>query len=1241
MEGRRGGRGRGRSRGRIAPGQRPVSETQRISIAQQLGIFQRSNERELTFQAGLSNHDRAVVHSECRKYGFTSKSYGKGDRRQVKVRKPRTSGRAHKDVFDLTFKPQALDILQRHCQQHPLTPEERVDMESDGAGGLPRVDGGGTTSGGGGAGRSRRGGGGGGEAARFTPEQVATRHATWAARQATPEAAALAASRAALPIAAFREEILAAIDSNQVVLVAGETGCGKTTQVPQYLLEQAWAAGRGCRIMCTQPRRISAISIAERVAVERGERCGENVGYTIRLESSGGPASSLMFCTNGVLLRMLTHGEGLATVTHIIVDEIHERDRFADFLLVLVRRLLPAHPALRVLLMSATLHVELFSGYFDGCPVVRVPGFTHPVQDFYLEDVLALLDAPAPAEGSGGGRGRVEAAILQAFMHGQDADFDLLLEVTGAASLDDGDAGAPCINLAHPETGATPLMAAAGKGRLADAQALLASGADPLARARDGSTAADWAASFGHADVAEALREHAQAAQHAQSVAASALALSEYQAGADADEVDLELVQSLLEHICGEGHFARPGEAAPTLGAVLIFLPGWDEIMRLKDRLESSDEFGSGRYQVLPLHSMVPAADQRRVFVRPPRGMRKLVLATNIAETAVTIDDVVCVINSGRHKEKSYDPYTNVSTLQAAWVSKASERQRRGRAGRCQKGICFHLYSRARSAGLSGFQVPELQRSPLDELCLQVKLLEGRGFGETHVASFLEQAVEPPPAAAVANALRLLEAIGALEERTERLTVLGRHLAALPLPPRVGKMLLYGVLFGCLDPVLTVACCMAYRDPWVLPLAAGARQAAQAARAALAAGAGCGSDHLALVCAFNGWAAARAGGRGGERRYAAQHSVSGGTMAMVEGMRAQLLGELMARGFTASLASASRNAADAGLVRSVLAAGFYPQVGRLLPASDGAGRERKGAVILTAKQEKVRVHASSVNSGLSAPAAPQRRSQAPRPCPLMIFEEVTRTESQLGVRQCTAVNPHVLPLVAAHVRPQGRRTNDWDALGGSSDGGRDSDGGAPASGAANGRLAAIALGNGAGAGNGVTAGERLLEAEAPMGGSEDGSSSDEGEEDEADEGNEADEADGLDEERLPAAGGGHRGRGQRSWRGAGDEEGSETSSYGDAEHAKVVVDGWLTLRVPGDALSPLLCLRRRLAACFDAKVAHPREPLSAAQTDALRTAAALFSLEAGGAGSGASLGAPPHTACAFFNQRTTALVHTM
>ena len=873
------------ARGRMAAGQRPIAESTRLDVVAALLRFREAGgEQELAFPPGLSNDDRALVHQECRKYGFTSKSYGKGEARFVRVSKPRApggpgGGGSAPPASWLPLPPPACRALADLFARDPLSAAEAEALAAE-----ARAGAGGAGGGGGGRGapsphpaaaaapgegaaaagrRGKRKGKGGGAGAapdparaeNFPPERVARELAALRARR-RPD---VEGPRARLPIAEHRARIVEAVGRHRVVLVAGATGCGKTTQVPQYLLEAEWEAGRACRVVCTQPRRLSAVSVADRIATEMGEPVGRSVGYSIRLEGRGGPESSVVFCTNGVLLRQLTQTGGLAAsggrggavagATHLIVDEIHERDKFADFLLVILRDLLAADPGLRVVLMSATMQMGLFSQYFGGCPVVEVPGFVYPVEQLYLDDIVPEVYAASPAAAASA-RGAVEApaemqeAIMQAFLQGSDAAFARLLELAGAAaagappSASPGGAAAPLVNARHRETGATALMVAAGKGRAAEVSVLMANGADPELRSRDGGRAVDWATRFGHFAVAEALLQCAEALAHVQRTAGAAQELSRYQMAANPEEVDLDLVARILRHVALQSADAaatqrRKGQIGP--GAALVFLPGWDEISRLKDLLEASPPFSdAARFRVLPLHSMVPSAEQRKVFQSPGPGVMKIVLATNIAETAVTIDDIVYVINSGRHKEKSYDAYTAVSTLQTAWISQASAQQRKGRAGRCRPGVCFHLYSRARSEGLDEFQLPELKRTPLEEIGLQIKVMQEKSGGADSIAAFLAKAVEPPAAKAVENAVDLLRAIGALAPEGEALTELGRHLAAFPLPPQVGKMLLFGSLFGCLDPVLTAACAAAYRDPWVIPVDTRARRAADAARSGAA-----------------------------------------------------------------------------------------------------------------------------------------------------------------------------------------------------------------------------------------------------------------------------------------------------------------------------------------------------------------------------------------------------------------------
>ena len=201
--------------------------------------------------------------------------------------------------------------------------------------------------------------------------------------------------RRSLPMWKYKTQLLNLIRNNQVVIVSGETGCGKTTQLPQFLLEEAISSGSiaSTNIICTQPRRISAMSVSKRVADERGEMLGDMVGFQIRMMSQKSPNTRLLFCTSGILLRKLIHDRGLENVSHVIVDEIHERGMNEDFLLIILRNLLSERPDLRVILMSATLDAKTFSEYFSNAPTVHVPGFMHPVREHFLEDVLESTGA--------------------------------------------------------------------------------------------------------------------------------------------------------------------------------------------------------------------------------------------------------------------------------------------------------------------------------------------------------------------------------------------------------------------------------------------------------------------------------------------------------------------------------------------------------------------------------------------------------------------------------------------------------------------------------------------------------------------------------------------------------------------------------------------------------------------------------------------------------------------------------
>ncbi|CAN6465233.1 unnamed protein product [Victoria cruziana] len=953
-------------------GKRHVAEATKIRIAKRLEDFRVGNSEVFTFEADLTNTERAEVHILCRKMGMVSKSSGKGQQRRVSVFKTR-----QKKPFEET---------KRSCSKKESRPKI-----CDSSFCKPTM--------------SKR------EMKRKMDLLALKIRESQQLRKISEE-------RSKLPIASFSDAITLSVESHQVVLISGETGCGKTTQVPQYLLDDMWRKGKNCKIVCTQPRRISAISVAERIACERGEGVGESIGYKIRLESKGGKHSSIMFCTNGILLRLLI-GMGVGTskregkidsneskareITHIIVDEIHERDRFADFMLAVLRDQLPLWPNLRLVLMSATIDAERFSQYFCGCPIIRVPGFTYPVKIYHLENILSILISSDADHANADGLGS-EASLTQLTEEYRTAmdksislasvndEFEPLLELIST------EVSPEIHNYQHSSTGATPLMVFARKGRVGDVCMLLSFGADCFVRDNDGRTALDWAAS-GNNEVREVLKSHML--KHDLESAEEKQLLQKYLSTVNQDHVDIVLIEKLLKRICIDS----------AEGAILVFFPGWEDISQSRERLLSSPFFSdSSKIQIIVLHSMIPSMEQKKVFKCPPSGVRKIILSTNIAETAVTIDDVVYVIDSGRKKEKSYDPYNNVSTLQSSWISKASAKQREGRAGRCQPGICYHLYSKARAASLPDYDVPELKRTPIEELCLQVKLLDPR----FKIVEFIQRTLDPPVFEAINNAVVVLQEIGALTE-DENLTELGEKLGSLPVHPLTSKMLLFAVLMNCLDPALTLACMSGYRDPFVLPIIPDEKKKAKAAKLELASLYGGHSDQLALIAAFDCWKGAKAEGQ--EQKFCSQYFISPSVMNMLLGLRKQLQFELIQNGFIPKdFSNCSLNSKDPGIVRAIIVAGMYPMVGRLLPRLKNGQK----AVVETANGAKVRLHPHSSNFNLSSSKCLTR--------PLLVYDEVTRGDGCIYIKNCTLVGPYPLLLLATEmvVAPANDNEDEYD-----------------------------------------------------------------------------------------------------------------------------------------------------------------------------------------------------------------------
>ncbi|NXH12914.1 YTDC2 helicase, partial [Bucco capensis] len=330
------------------------------------------------------------------------------------------------------------------------------------------------------------------------------------------------------------------------------------------------------------------------------------------------------------------------------------------------------------------------------------------------------------------------------------------------------------------------------------------------------------------------------------------------------------------------------------------------------------------------------------------------------------------------------------------------------RAGRCQPGICFRLFSRLRFQNMLEFQTPELLRMPLQELCLHTKLLAPINCP---IVDFLMKAPDPPPALIVRNAVQMLKTIDAMDP-WEDLTALGYHLTELPVEPHLGKMVLCAVLLKCLDPVLTVACTLAYRDPFVLPAVASQKRAVMLCRKRFAAGTF--SDHMTLLRAFQGWQKARS--EGWERAFCEKNFLSQATMEIILGMRTQLLGQLRASGFVrarggADIKDVNTNSENWAVVKAALVAGMYPNLVHV---------DRENLVLTGPKEKKVRFHPTSVLSQSQNKKIPSANGQAAAlqalPTDWLIYDEMLRAPRIANIRCCSLVTPGTVALFCGPAR---------------------------------------------------------------------------------------------------------------------------------------------------------------------------------------------------------------------------------
>ncbi|NBE84223.1 ATP-dependent RNA helicase HrpA [Micromonospora rubida] len=475
---------------------------------------------------------------------------------------------------------------------------------------------------------------------------------------------------AGLPVSDRRDDIAAAIRDHQVVIVAGETGSGKTTQLPKICLE----LGRGVHglIGHTQPRRLAARTVADRIAEELGTELGDVVGYKVRFHDQVGDRSLVKLMTDGILLAELQTDRMLRQYDTLIIDEAHERSLNIDFILGYLRQLLPRRPDLKVIITSATIETDRFAKHFadpEGrpAPVVEVSGRTYPVELRYRP----------------------------------------LVEVTEAEADE--------------------------------------------------------------ADDEENVRDQIQA------------------------------IGDAVEELAAEG----PGD-------ILVFLSGEREIRDTADALARLVEKKRSLLgtEILPLYARLSSAEQHRVFA--PHPGRRVVLATNVAETSLTVPGIKYVVDPGTARISRYSSRLKVQRLPIEPVSQASANQRKGRCGRTSDGICIRLYDEPDFLSRPEFTDPEILRTNLASVILQMTSI---GLGDVAAFPF----IDPPDRRNVADGVNLLYELGALDpaetDPDKRLTPLGRRLAQLPVDPRLARMVLEGERNGCATEVMVIAAALSLQDP--------------------------------------------------------------------------------------------------------------------------------------------------------------------------------------------------------------------------------------------------------------------------------------------------------------------------------------------------------------------------------------------------------------------------------------------
>lgn len=631
--------------------------------------------------------------------------------------------------------------------------------------------------------------------------------------------------RQRLPVFKLRNHILYMLEKYQTVVIVGETGCGKSTQIPQYLLEAGWA-GKGHLIGVTQPRRVAAVTVASRVAEERGSILGGEIGYTIRFEDCSEEAvTKVKFLTDGLMIREIMADPLLKKYSVIMLDEAHERSLNTDIILGLLRKIQKKRNDLRIIIASATLDAEEMQNFFnnnetedkskDTAAIMTIEGRKYPVDIHYTLD-------PIP-----------------------------------------------------------------------------------------------------------------------------------------------DYLKCTVETVMKIHHGEKEGD-------VLAFLTGQDEVeavvRMLIDEARKLSKDGQ-KMKVLPMYGTLPSSEQMKVFERTPRNTRKIVVATNIAETSITINGIVYILDCGFVKIKAYNSTTGIESLAIIPVSQASANQRAGRAGRVRAGKAYRLYTEDGYQKLPTATVPEMQRSDLAPVILQLKAL-----GIINILKF--HFLSPPPAQNMIRGLELLFALGAIDEDCNLTSPLGLQMAEFPLTPMFSKMLLESGKYGCSEEVITVAAMTQIQNVFVTP--SGQKSSAARARRKFSVEEG---DHITLINVYNAFIKYNK-----SSKWCHEYFLNYKGLCRAVEIRHQL--SRILKKFNVPLVSCQENVDD---LRRCITAGFF---------ANAAKFHYTGTYRTVRDDHPLHIHPTSV---LSTENPPQ----------WVVFNEVIQTNKEY-MRDVTVIKPEWLCELAPH-----------------------------------------------------------------------------------------------------------------------------------------------------------------------------------------------------------------------------------